>query len=398
MSRRRLAKYGPWGKRVQVFQDGDKIGVRWREEGGAQRKKSWPNTPAGRSEAKAWAKGFSETRNGVTEVAVPATTTREVWEKFVRSHFKHLRRRTQELYTEYFTHWMSFVGPHFVCEKATLDTVDTFREAMTEQGYSVNTIQHAISTVKLVYRWGQGRELIAVNRLSLYRFQTAKEQRTESPEEYRREEFQAILKQLSPWNGGQWRAFVALGIIANQGVRQNAALHLRWEDIDLDRGDDGMITWRSEWDKMGNQWEQPLRKQTKQMLEIAQHWHEEMGITSEWVIPASRLDNKQPVYSQQSLWKALKKAENAAGVKRLDGRGAHGFRRMLAGNVWEEMGDAKLAMEAIGDKDLRQMQRYLKNRPERLAEAFKRLDAKEPTPLLQNTRKEPYRNRRRKIS
>lgn len=398
MSRRTTVTYGPWGKRVQVSQNGDRMVVRWREEGGAQRKRSWPGTPAGRAEAKAWAQGFSENRNSLEAPTAPLTTTREIWEAFRDSEFDHLRPRTRELYTEYFNHWLNSVGPHFVCEDATIKTLVNLRKELKKQGYSANTIRHAISTVKMVYRWGLGCDLIGSTKLHLYRFKTGKEERTQSPPEYRNDEFRAILKQLDPWNGGHWRAFVALGIIANQGVRQNAALHLRWDDVDLDRSEAGTITWRSEWDKMGNEWEQPLRKETKQVLAVAKHWHEQLGLTCDWVIPASRLDNSRPVYSHQSLWKALKNAEKRAGVKRLDKRGAHGFRRMLAGDVLAVTKDAKLAMEAIGDKDLRQMERYLKHRPERLTDAFKKLDAAAPTPLLKNTRKEPYRNRRRKIS
>lgn len=141
-----------------------------------------------------------------------------------------------------------------------------------------------------------------------------------------------------------------------------------------------------------------MRRGTRQVLQVARFWADQLGVESEWVFPAARADNSEPVYSHQSLWHALRKAEKRAGLTKLAGRGAHGLRRMLAGDVWEETGDAKLAMDAIGDTDLRQMQNYLKDRPEKLKAAFDALDGGEPTPLIPNARKAPYRPRRQKAS
>jgi hypothetical protein len=44
----------------------------------------------------------------------------------------------------------------------------------------------------------------------------------------------------------------------------------------------------------------------------------------------------------------------------------HGFRRGVAGDLLEVTGDFKLALDFIGDVDLRQARRYLKARYSRL--------------------------------
>ena len=72
------------------------------------------------------------------------------------------------------------------------------------------------------------------------------------------------------------------------------------------------------------------------------------------------------VYRIQSLSAALGKAETRAGVEHLPYRGAHGMRRMVAGEVNAKTGNPVLAMHYIGDTDMKTMKRYLKRRDDRL--------------------------------
>jgi hypothetical protein len=81
------------------------------------------------------------------------------------------------------------------------------------------------------------------------------------------------------------------------------------------------------------------------------------------------------VYSAQALWYALTQAERRAGIAHKRGRGAHGLRRMLAGDVLALTKNLKTAGDAIGDKDLRILQEhYLSDRPEEVRAAFEQLD------------------------
>ena len=94
-----LALYGPKRGRVRVLIESgaELVRVLWREHG-RRRVKSWPNTPAGRVEAKAWAQGFTESRTRPAPDRV--ATTIELWERFAEAEFPHLRPRSQQLYAE----------------------------------------------------------------------------------------------------------------------------------------------------------------------------------------------------------------------------------------------------------------------------------------------------------
>lgn len=68
-------------------------------------------------------------------------------------------------------------------------------------------------------------------------------------------------------------------------------------------------------------------------------------------------------------------SEERAGIPHRPRRGAHGLRRLLAGEVNARTGNAKLAMDAIGDRDIRMADRYLKPREDKIRETFEAMDA-----------------------
>ena len=249
--------------------------------------------------------------------------------------------------------------------------------------HALKTIRDSIDTVKLVFRWAETRELISRNRLHLFRFKVAKEDRPIPPAEYRGEEFAKILAALDPMSAWQWRPWVALAICGTQGARQNAVLHLKPSDITEER-----IRWAPEWDKLGREWFQPTRPLTLEALRIALYWRAERGYDGPWLIPSAKQGRKGEPYTEQSLWTALQKAEVKAGVPKIKGRSAHGLRRMLAGDVAEATGNAVLAMRSIGDTDVRMANRYLKNRDDEMRGAFGLLDS----PSEENAKASPKRD------
>lgn len=368
MTRVTIAEYGAKRAKVRVFTEGELARVQWRVRG-KLRTESYPNTPAGRATAKAFAKGVADERlrpNAKERIAV-----RELWNRFAEAEFPHFRARTKILYAEYFAKWLAIWGGDFVVEDTTLAMMHEFRAALSRLGLATNTVSRTIRTVKMVYAWAEANELIDRNRLHLYRFKVARDDRTESPAEYSAEETAKILGALDPKSATQWRPWVALTICANQGTRQNAVLHLQWADIDEEFG---TLHWRPEWDKMGHDWTQPMREATKEALRAAREWREKMKYRGPWVLPAGSSKNANEVYTIQSLWAALKGAERHSGVAKLKGRGGHSFRRKVMGDVNAEMGDPALALLAIGDTDIRQANRYLKKRDERVKDSFERLD------------------------
>lgn len=371
MTRRTLIAYGPKRRTVRVFLEGDLCRVQWREHGRLMTK-SWPDTTAGRQEARAWARGFADARESAGTAKKPRTTLRGLWEAYSAAEFPHLRERTQRIYAECWQHFELRFGRTMLADDAKPEMFDLLRAELSRKGWKVNTIRMLTRSVKTVFAFGERRELIARNRLASWRFKLAKEDRPTSPAEYRREDFDRLLAELNPEKRTQWRAHVVLALVGFQGVRQKAALHLQWSDVDLD---EKRIRWRAKWDKMGRDWQQPLRVGTVRALEVAKAWHERLGLKSPWVLPADRKTNKEPVYSAQSFWWLLRAVERRAGIPHLPWRAAHGFRRMVAGDVAEITGNAMIGLRSIGDTDMRQADSYLKNREDVTAGAFDRLDS-----------------------
>ena len=63
-----------------------------------------------------------------------------------------------------------------------------------------------------------------------------------------------------------------------------------------------------------------------------------------------------------------------AGVPHIRNRGAHGFRRMIAGDLVDATGSNAHAMEAIGDRSVKMAETYVLRRRGRKAQAMKALD------------------------
>jgi len=312
-------------------------------------------------------------------------TTLELWERFAEAEFPHLRPRTQQLYAQRWRRWQVFIGHAFPAAEATLENLDQYRAALTKVDMAPNQIGEHLKQVKLVYAWAERRELVARNRIALYRFKLAKEERRNEPAEYRVEDFERLLAQLSPQSSRTWRPWALLMVLGHQGVRVRAALHLCWDDVDFAAG---RLTWRPAFDKLGREWSQPLRLGTYSALLTAKWWRDRAVLEgtrvpadSPWVFfstdarSSTRAGREVPgVYRIQAFWYALQQAERAAGVPHRELRAAHGFRRMVAGEVLAQTGDPKLAMDFIGDTDLRVMQRYLKRRDDRLIALVAQLD------------------------
>ena len=103
-------------------------------------------------------------------------------------------------------------------------------------------------------------------------------------------------------------------LIGHQGVRQRAALHLRWEDVDLDAR---VITWRARYDKVGREWSQPIRDATRSALLTALYWRERDGYTGPWVFLLVVELEGQGARSSGRLWRP----GTLEGVEERRGRG-----------------------------------------------------------------------------
>lgn len=371
MTRKPLGKgtYGPRGTSVRIWTDGDLVRAEWREKSG-RKTKSWPNTAENRTYVKAWAKEFASAR--LRPELPERLTTRELWQRYWEAEEHTLRPSSQRNYRHYWQSWEVFVTPHSIAEDLGVLTMTDYRTDRAKHGWAPNTIAAGVRTVKTVYAWGEATSLLGRNDVQKYRFKVAKEQRAASPDEYSQPEWDRILAAIPLDQPTSWRARAVLELCGLQGPRQNAVLRLQWADLDLDAG---QVVWRAQWDKTGTEWGQPLRARAVEVIRAVRAWHDRLGLDSPWLFPAaSKKNTASPVYSAQSLWAALRKAEDAAGVPHRKGRGAHGARRMVFGNVLAATGNIGAAMDAINDRDLKVARRYHKARQDGVREAFEKLD------------------------
>jgi integrase len=322
--------------------------------------------PGQRAEAMAFAEGVAEEQRQAP-APKPTVTLEGLWALYWQDTAPGLRPRSQTLYREHWRRFALFAGPHLPAVDMDYAILAAFRAELEAQALAVSHIRRLLSQARVVFRWGVNAGVLPPTTLTNYVYRPAKERLAERPAEYRLGEFRALMAALKPTHGAQWRPWVALTICGTQGARQGAVLHLRWEDVDWAAG---TVTWRRAFDKTGTERSQPMRDATKAALRVAEAW---TGGGMGWVLPGYVRD--EAPYTIQALWAALRRAEERSGVTRLKGRAGHGLRRLLAGEVNALTGDAKLAMDAIGDRDIRQAERYLTVREDRIAAAFVALDA-----------------------
>ncbi|HKW09730.1 MAG TPA: hypothetical protein VJO33_05075 [Gemmatimonadaceae bacterium] len=386
-----LAIHGRRGDRVRCFITPDKelARVQHHLRGRIVHTRSWPNTPGGKAEAEAYAESYYATRSIAARKPQSDLTLLELWQGFKTDQFPHLRANTKRLYEEHWAYWMLIYGEHFLCARETLPMMAQFRLTLESAGrkgkpLAVRTVQGIVQSVKIIHRWAKKQGLIAENPFADYVFKIAKDKRPVSPPEFRDTEFRQLLAAIDPAKATQWRAFVALALCGFQGKRQQQVLHLTPDDVTLGYHTitpdgpvwvRGSIRWRPEWDKNGVDETVPLRLPAQIAIEIALEWRERTGYAGDWLIPNVQKNKKgEAIYDQQSLWWALKAAQTRGGVANVRRRGAHGLRKLLAGNVTDISGDFLLGLRAIGDRDPRRAAEYIQRRDDRVGRVFDQLD------------------------
>lgn len=376
-SRKEIARYGRRGDLVRVVEDRHRgspvYRVLFRKADGKPTAVLYPRNRAGKAEAIAFAEGFREQRDAVLPTPPPPPiSTADLFEHYMAAEDRTLRPATVRNYIERWHFWQTFVGAETPAEALGWESMNGLRAELEARPLAVNTIQKVFSIVRQVYRWGQLTQQLRQNHVGLYQYRVAKEKRPVSPDEFSGEEFSGLMESMPLDHGQFWRGHVALGLCGFQGARQWAVLHLTWEDIDYEAR---TVRWRPEWDKNGEERTQPLRRPALALLAIAWHWRQERGYEGPWILFPGNARSRQAVYTRGALSWALRSAERRAGIVHRKGRGAHGLRRMLAGDVHALTGSVKDALDAIGDRDLKMADKYLKARPKRMAAAFDALDS-----------------------
>lgn len=375
--RRELFRAGRHGDMVRAVLDTkeDRAIVYYRDADGVEHKRKFASTKEGRAEAVAFAQGWHSERERMVQerqrAAQPAAiTVRQLWDAFKTAEFSDevgegLRKATQISYAQHFKRFELFVGKDRVAESVKVPELAAMRKEERAAGRALNQTRQTMNVVRIVFRWGIEHELLTHSPLAVMRWKTRKDaQKPLAPDEYRTAEFEALLAAIDKGDTRQWRAWVFLMLVGHYGQRANAVLHLRWRDIDTAAD---TITWPARYQKQGVDLVRPLLWEAWSALLVAKAQRDRVSTfrrlahhrnplasadrleEGDWVLFAER-DKAKPM-SYQSMHYHLKQAEIRAKVEPKPYRKAHGFRRMVVGNVIEATGDRMLGLEVVGDKD-----------------------------------------------
>jgi integrase len=366
MSREILETLGVRGnRRCLVIRDGDRIVVE-RYVKGKPLRKSWPDTRRGEAAARLWAHRWYDA-GGVA--AAPARTVRGLWEAYLRSPaYEKLRPRTKLNYRHRWERFELFVKAGTPADDVSVRQLDDLWTSLL--GQMVPNQARAVFTVaKVVFRWAESRELLTRNRVALYQLPRGSQYRAMQVPEYAPEEAERIAATARPQDGRRWRFGALWQFLMAHGTRFNAAVHIRWEDVDLEAGTVRLV---EEYDKTHKTLVRPLTWGSYAALLTARYWRERTGYRGPWVFFSGQPARRDEPWSYQAANQALRRAEAEAGVPHVPYRAFHGERREVAGTARRLTGDAALAMHHIGD-DVRQANRYLKEREAELADLADRM-------------------------
>lgn len=375
--RKRLATIGERGKMVRLFLEvrphrERRYVVEWGKKGHRERA-SWPATKEGKAEAEAFLKAYADehTRSAATPEPL---TNRELWDLFTADQFQHLRANTQRLYGDAWRMWEQYAGKSSVAEHTSIATILDFRKALDARGWATATVQDCIRNIRIVFNWGERHELLSVNKWHLFTYKVAKEKRTKPRGEYTADEFVRLWTAFDPERRGQWRPWVAVGLLGVYGNRATEILALQWSAIT-----DALIVLDPTTVKTGQEDTLKLFPLTTSILDVARRWRAVEGYGGPYVLFPGQSDEqrargnrtKEPHYTIQSLTTAIHRAEPRAGVETIRFRAAHGFRRGLVGDLAESTGDVMLALQAVRDRDIRMAPRYRVRRDTKIDEVVR---------------------------
>jgi integrase len=183
-------------------------------------------------------------------------------------------------------------------------------------------LEYDLSWLRAVYHWAtqagvDGKPLLARNPLQGY---AIPRERSPVRPAVTEPQYQALLEAARQMD---WRVSLALVLANETGHRLSAIRHLRWSDVDLERG---RIRWRAEHDKIGFEHVTPLSPALQTALAAARKQAAAIGDT--WVLPGTRTPD-QPC-PKGTLDKAFARAAELAGVELPRRARWHGLRRKFA--------------------------------------------------------------------
>jgi integrase len=183
-------------------------------------------------------------------------------------------------------------------------------------------LEYDLSWLRAVFHWAtqagvDGKPLLTHNPLKGY---SIPRERSPVRSTVTEPQYRALLEAARQLD---WRVGLTLVLANETGHRLSAIRHLRWSDVDLERG---RITWRAEHDKIGFEHITPISPTLETVLaDIRQH---SASIGDTWVLPGTR--NPHQPCPKGTLDKAFERAAALAGVDLAPRARWHGLRRKFA--------------------------------------------------------------------
>jgi integrase len=194
------------------------------------------------------------------------------------------------------------------------------KKTPTHYPIRARSIQYDLRRLRAVLNWGVHAWLLDRNGVTGYK---VAEDGTPNRPVFTDPQYRKLLEVASsfPWQFG------CLLVMAHEtGHRLSAVLNLRWGDVDLASG---LVTWRSENDKIGYQHTTPITPTARAAFEDARR--HAPGIGDTYVLPGV-VDEAKPVSPDLARdW--MQRAQTRAGFELVKGRGWHAFRRNFASEL-----------------------------------------------------------------
>lgn len=250
------------------------------------------------------------------------------------------------------------MGPETRANRVTLATMDELWAKLLATKAAPNQVRAKVKQLQRVFAWAHSREIVTHSKPALWE---VPEVRPVKIAEFTADESDRLLRAFDYQNNGwEWRPWALKLLMDSHGFRVNAALHLRWHDVDLKRG---IIRLREAHDKTKREWWRPMTWEALSAFLTARYHADRLEKDSAWVFYGAK---GQP-FTYGAWYAAFRKAEDRAGVTHQPLRAAHGFRRKAVNDAREATGDAALGLLWVGNTDLRESKSYVREREGELA-------------------------------
>lgn len=315
--------------------------VKFKDEDGVWRRKATyqPSKEAAKRYAYEVAARIARGLVGIPERgdAKPALTVSALFERFLREYHgpkvrKLDRYRSQRKY-DYRARVLPYSIATMAADKVRLSDVETWRDALRQRGYMPQTINDAVTFMKLVFNWSLRRELIdcrnpcvGVGKLPVEFLQ----------ERYTLEQVQRLLALPT--------LPVSVPLALYTGLRRGELLALRWTDIDFESNRIHVSRSYAGPTKSGKPRIVPLHRELKPILE---RWRNDCPAVQGLICPILVTGRyRAATVKDDHQVRALRAVLAKAGCPTDFVRPWHAFRHTFATHFLEQ-GGAQAALERI---------------------------------------------------